>query len=132
VRIGYHRHTLPSGDAKGGTVLAAIDVFQTIAFFVGIVLLFYCAWRLRRIDKSTEAIRFMLFRDYDQRFGQSRSVPDLKRDGAKSKLGPIKRKHPRNDPQAPYNLSLVARLQVDVLERGSGTIVDRVTLSERA
>jgi hypothetical protein len=45
---------------------AMIDVLQTIATFVSLALLLYCASRLRRIERSTEAIRYILFRDYDQ------------------------------------------------------------------
>lgn len=47
-------------------MLAIIDFMQTVAAFVSLALLLYCAWRLRRIEQSTEAIRYILFRDYEQ------------------------------------------------------------------
>lgn len=47
-------------------MLAILDFVRTNAVFVVLALLFYCAWRLKRIESKTEAIRFLLFRDFEQ------------------------------------------------------------------
>ena len=40
--------------------------FLTGAVCIVIAILIYCAHLLRQIDANTKAIRFLLFRDYDQ------------------------------------------------------------------
>lgn len=50
----------------GNRMQAMIDFFQTTAAFVSLALLLYCASRLRRIERNSEAIRYLLFRDYEQ------------------------------------------------------------------
>jgi hypothetical protein len=46
----------------------AIDFLRTNAALISVALLCYCAWRIRQIDKRTAAIRFLLFRDYEEEF----------------------------------------------------------------
>ena len=40
--------------------------FLISAVCIIVAILVYCAHFLRRIDSNTKAIRFLLFRDYDQ------------------------------------------------------------------
>jgi hypothetical protein len=46
-------------------MLATLDFIRTNAALISLGLLIYCAWRMRQIERRTEAIKFMLFRDYD-------------------------------------------------------------------
>jgi hypothetical protein len=42
-----------------------LDFIRANAALISLALLCYCVWRLRQIEKRTEAIRFILFRDYE-------------------------------------------------------------------
>jgi hypothetical protein len=47
-------------------MLATLDFIRANAGIVSLVLLLYCLWKQRRIEKRTEAIRYLLFRDFEE------------------------------------------------------------------
>lgn len=47
-------------------MVGIFEFVQANGVFISLPLLLYCAWRLRSIESKTEAIRYMLFRDYEE------------------------------------------------------------------
>jgi hypothetical protein len=47
-------------------MLGTTEFILICSAVIGLALLVYCVRLLRRIDRATAAIRFLLFRDYEQ------------------------------------------------------------------
>ena len=66
-------------------MVGAMATFLIAAVCIIIALLIYCALLLREIDSNTKAIRFLLFRDYDQDLANRGVYPLSKEPERKSK-----------------------------------------------
>jgi hypothetical protein len=47
-------------------MLGLVEFILICAAFIGVALLLYCVRLLRRVDRTTAAVRYLLFRDYEQ------------------------------------------------------------------